>query len=69
MTDDNLLHRVASLEVNRRRDAGRIRLLEEWVDTVSSPMWKRIGFVIMGYRFRRLGVWYHAAWNKDGWGY
>lgn len=60
---------IASLQVNRTRDAARIRMLEKWVDTVSTPVWKRIWFVIQGYRFRRLGVWYRARWNRDGWGY
>lgn len=64
-----MMDRIESLEVNRTRDAERIRLLEKWVDTVSSPLWKRVWFVIQGYRFRRLGVWYHASWNRDGWSY
>jgi len=61
--------RIASLERNRVKDAARIRSLEKWVDTVSSSMWKRIWFVIQGYRFRQLGVWYRARWNRDGWEY
>lgn len=60
---------IEALKANRVRDAARIRHLEKYVDTVSSPMWKRIWFVIQGYRFRRLGVWYRACWNKDGWDY
>jgi hypothetical protein len=59
----------AVLEANRTRDAARIRTLEKWVDTVSSPLWKRVWFVVQGYRFRQLGVWYRAPWNIDGWGY
>jgi hypothetical protein len=61
--------RIASLEMNRIKDAARIRLLEKWVETVSSPLHKRVWFVAQGYRFRRLGVWYRARWNADGWGY
>jgi len=61
--------RIASLEINRLKDASRIRLLEKWVDTVSSPLWKRIWFVMQGYNFRQLGVWYRARWNRDGWNY
>src|SRR5215472_5502187 len=65
----NLEVRVSVLETNRIKDAARIRKLENWVDTVSSPLWKRICFVALGYRFRQLGVWYHACWNIDAWEY
>lgn len=47
-----------SLQANRRRDAARLRALEKYVDTVSSPLWKRVWFVLQGYRFRRVGRWY-----------
>jgi hypothetical protein len=63
---------MGDISVNDRRyelACARIRRLEKHIDTVSSPMWKRIVFVIQGYRFRQLGVWYHASWNKDGWEY
>jgi len=59
--------KIDSLKVNRIADAARIRRIEKWIDTVSSPLWKRIWFVIQGYRFRQLGVWYRAEWNRDGW--
>lgn len=48
---------VESLRVNRVRDAARLRGLEKYVDTVSSPLWKRLWWVLCGYRFRRLGRW------------
>ena len=57
---------IDSLNANRITMAKRIRDLEEYVDTVSSPMWKRIWFVIQGWRFRQLGRWYKASWNDDG---
>lgn len=53
-----LIARIESLEVNRRMQATRIRELEEYVDTVSSPLWKRLIWVVQGYRFRRVGRWY-----------
>lgn len=49
--------------------AKRVRRLEKWQDTVSSPLWKRAWFFLQGYRWRRLGVWYRARWNSGGWGY
>lgn len=39
----------------------------EWIDTHNSPLWKRLWFVAQGFRFRRLGVWYRARWNRSGW--
>jgi len=61
---------VECLKKNRISDARRISLLEKWVDIIgSTPLWKRIWFVMQGYRFRRLGVWYRASWNRDGYGY
>lgn len=53
--------RIESLEITRRRDAARIRALEKYVDTVSSPIWKRVWFVMQGYRFRRVGRWYRKT--------
>jgi hypothetical protein len=56
-------------EENLRRSyvalCARVRTLEKHIDTVSSPMWKRLCFVIRGYRFRRLGRWYAAPWNEN----
>jgi hypothetical protein len=49
--------------------AARVRLLEKWVDTVSTPLWMRLWFVAQGFRFRRLGTWYHARWNRAAWHY
>ena len=45
--------------------AARVRACEKWIDTVSSPLWKRVLFVLRGYRWRRLGRWYRARWNAD----
>jgi len=61
----NLRAEIESLKANRISMAQRIRELEKYIDTVSSPMWKRIWFVMQGYRFRRLGRWYKASWNQD----
>lgn len=63
---EGLKAEIESLKDNRINMAKRIRELEEYVDTVSSPMWKRIWFVLQGWRFRRLGRWYKASWNEIG---
>jgi len=57
---------IASLEASRKTLTARVRLLEKWYDTINTPIWKRAWFVIQGYHFFRLGVWYKAPWNKDG---
>lgn len=56
--EDDVRRELESLRVNRQRDAQRIRALEAYVDTVSSPLWKRVWFVLQGFRFRRVGRWY-----------
>lgn len=58
MTMEELRVRIESLEVNRMRDAQRIRALEKYMDTVSSPLYKRLWWVLRGYRFRQVGRWY-----------
>lgn len=35
----------------------QVHALEEWMDTVNSPLWKRIWWWLHGYRFYRLGRW------------
>jgi len=55
-----------SLRANLLALSARTRLCEKWIDRVESPLWKRVWFVMQGYRFHRLGVWYRASWNKDG---
>lgn len=32
--------------------------LDAWLDTVNSPLYKRVWFWMRGYRFYRLGRWY-----------
>lgn len=63
------MHEKSPDRINYEALGARVRRLEKWVDTVESPLWKRVWFVMQGYRFRRLGVWYRARWNADGWNY
>lgn len=35
-----------------------VRQLGELIDTINSPLHKRIWWVLKGYRFRRVGRWY-----------
>lgn len=62
---DSLRAENASLKVNIRSLAARIRSLEKWQDTVQTPWWKRLWFVVQGYRLTRLGRWYRMPWNTD----
>lgn len=62
MTEDNviagLVARLDSLQVNDGELARRVRTLEKYVDTVSSPLWKRVIWWWQGYYFRKVGRWY-----------
>lgn len=61
MTLEGLAAEVESLRANQRRDAARIHALEEYVDTVSSALYKRLWWTLQGYRFRRVGRWYRKT--------
>lgn len=38
-----------------------VRQLGELLDTINSPLWKRIWWVLQGYRLRRVGRWYRKT--------
>jgi hypothetical protein len=57
----NLEARVSCLEQQNIVLAARIRTLEKYVDTVSSPLYKRLFWVLQGYRFRQVGRWYRKT--------
>lgn len=40
-----------------------VRELTEYVDTVSSPLWKRLIWWLEGYHFSRVGRWYARGWT------
>lgn len=46
---------VLEREVNKLHD--RIIRLEEWADVISSPLYKRVWFVLCGWRWKTLGRW------------
>jgi len=60
--------RIAILERQVRGLRLKLHELAELCDTVNSPPWKRLWWFLCGYRMWRVGVWYRARWNRDGWG-
>lgn len=60
---DNLEQRVLCLECNLK--AARIQLQQqaEFIDTVTSPLWKRIIWWFEGFYFRKVGRWYAPHWT------
>lgn len=64
MHDDlkTLTHKVGVLE--RQVKAMRRRSIEaaEYIDTVTSPLWKRIIWWCEGFYFRKVGRWYAKDW-------
>jgi hypothetical protein len=52
---------VRYLKRQRIELARRIRVLEKYLDTVSSPLYKRLFWALLGYRFRRVGRWYRKT--------
>lgn len=63
---NNLDADVRSLRIVTRALAARVQRCEEWIDVVSSPLWKRAWFVLTGWRWRHLGRWIgrseHGRW-------
>lgn len=60
---DDLSLRLTSLRLNFQHLAKRVRAVEEYVDTVSSPLHKRVWWWLCGYRFRSVGRWYPPEWR------
>lgn len=50
--------RVEALEWQVKHLRRRVRELEEWQDTVTSALWKRVLWWLQGYRWSRVGRWY-----------
>jgi len=61
----NLKTELASFIKNYKRETRYTRECQDWIDTFSSPILKRIWFWLKGYRWKRLGRWYMASWNED----
>lgn len=40
----------------------RVQLHEEWIDLMSSPLYKRLWFVLHGWRWKRLGRRTETPW-------
>ena len=53
---DVLKRQIASL----RRE---VRALTEYVDTVTSPLWKRVIWWCQGFYFRKVGKWHSIGWT------
>lgn len=58
MTEESLEQRVAALERQMREQRRLHQALDERVDTVFSPIWKRVLWFLQGYRWHRVGRWY-----------
>lgn len=55
--EERLLARVAVLERQMFAARTRIHELEEWLDTVNSLPWKRLWWLLQGFRWYRVGRW------------
>jgi len=55
--DIDILHR--QMRALRRQ----LTAVEDYVDTVSSPLWKRVLWWFEGFYFRRVGRWYAPNWR------
>lgn len=60
MSTAGLEQEVEVLKRQVRSLRREVRELGEYVDTVSSPLWKRLWWWLGGYYFRKVGRWYPA---------
>ncbi len=57
MTLEDLQTQIDTLREDYFNTCNRVHRLEEWVDTFSSPLYKRVVFWLRGWRWRTLGRW------------
>ena len=57
MEIDSLRAEIESLNVRYAELARRLREVEEYVDVVTSPVWKRALWWLQGWHFDRVGRW------------
>jgi hypothetical protein len=50
--------RLSVLERQMKALRIQVQRHEEYIDTVSSPLWKRVMWWLQGYYFRKVGRWY-----------
>jgi hypothetical protein len=43
----------------------QVKFFSDWHDTCHSPLYKRLFWWFLGYRFFSLGTWYKARWNQN----
>lgn len=55
---DSIDMRVKALDRQIKSLRRELRALDELVDTINSPLYKRIWWWLQGYHFRKLGRWY-----------
>jgi hypothetical protein len=58
ITREELAHTCETLVYLRKEMQKQIQELQEYVDTVSSPLYKRIYWWFCGYYFRKVVRWY-----------
>jgi len=40
----------------------RLKIIDDYIDTISSPLWKRIIWWFQGFYFNKVGKWYAYNW-------
>lgn len=70
---DRMARKLTYLELGQLRHDRQIHALrrqahehEEYIDTVSSPLWKRAVWWCQGFYFRKVGRWYGKQLNLNG---
>jgi hypothetical protein len=57
--------RVQALERQVAELRRRQQEQDEFIDTITSPLWKRLIWWVLGYYFRKVGRWYRPGWTPS----
>lgn len=63
--DLTMRQRIDVLERQVKSLRREVRVLTEHVDTVTSPLWKRLIWWCEGFYFRKVGRWYANNWTPN----
>lgn len=57
--------RIDVLERQVKALRQQMTVIDHWRDTLSSPLYKRLWWWLLGFRLTTLGTWYRASWNAS----
>ena len=63
---ENLRTELTALKRQVTQLRNRGREADQFIDCVTSPLWKRLVWWVQGFYFRKVGRWYGRDWSMRG---